>query len=196
MGCMESLRDNLYVGTEHFSGGFWTLVNSELKFTIHDDPSLRNNLTRLPMKICFFLIKVSEGAADSSSSPTSASWTSNNVAPAAAEEIMVAHHNKLMWRHIWFFKTKGNTGHWDPVVIMYCSSIYGIIYPECIYPGCFILCGIQHHLKASQAKVWHSILGLSTTPPLRPDLKKKVCKLKAMLSAISRFLHAHTRYNF
>ena len=36
------------------------------------------------------MIKVSEGAADSSSSSTAASWTSNKAAPATAEEIKVA----------------------------------------------------------------------------------------------------------
>jgi len=42
------------------------------------------------MNFLFFLIKVSEGAADSSSSSTAASWTFNGVAPATAEEIKVA----------------------------------------------------------------------------------------------------------
>ena len=73
MHCVDSLRDDLCAGTVHFSGGGLHLDASELKLTIHDDPSLRNNLTRLPMKICFFLIKVSEGAVESSSSSTAAS---------------------------------------------------------------------------------------------------------------------------
>jgi len=43
------------------------------------------------MKNHVFLIKVSEGAADSPSSSTAASFTSNYVAPKMKEEIMVAH---------------------------------------------------------------------------------------------------------
>jgi hypothetical protein len=86
------LRDDLYFGAERFSEGGLHLEASELEFTIHDDPSLRNNLTRPPMKNHFFLIKVSEEAADSSSSSTAASWTSNGVVSATNAEIMVAHH--------------------------------------------------------------------------------------------------------
>ena len=78
------------MGTDHLSEGGLHLEVSELKFTIHNHPSLRNNPSRSPMNFLFFLIKVSEGAADSSSSSTAASWTSNGVAPATAEEIKVA----------------------------------------------------------------------------------------------------------
>ena len=87
---VETLRGDLLLGTLHFSGEGLHLEVFELELTIHDDPSLKHYLSRSQMKTYLFLIKVSEGAADSTSSSTTASWTSNGVAPATPDEIKVA----------------------------------------------------------------------------------------------------------
>ena len=49
-GYFENLRDYFYFGAGLSSGKFWELLRSGLEFSIHDDPSLGNNLTRSPVK--------------------------------------------------------------------------------------------------------------------------------------------------
>jgi hypothetical protein len=47
------LREDLFVGTVHFSGGGLHLEVFEIELTIHDDPSLKKYISRSHTKIYF-----------------------------------------------------------------------------------------------------------------------------------------------
>ena len=127
---------------------------------------------------------------NSTSSSCAGSLTSNEVAPSIKEEILVAHSRQTNAASHLILKTKSNTG---ALVWMYCSYIYWIILnAEFIYPWSFFLLniqfnycrtksfsshqlrhGIQHHLKASQAKVWQSLMELIDQTASATLLKEK-----------------------
>ena len=108
--CVETLRDHLFVGTFHLSGGFWELVRSEFKFIVHDDHvkwemlfhGKRLNLNLLVLGIGRgggFIIYFLRRLLDVERCRSCNSWRDNC---GASQQINVAAHMIL--------KIKGNTG--------------------------------------------------------------------------------------
>ena len=89
-GCVESLREDLLMVTERFSGEFWCLVISGLWYWVHDAKTLRINEARPANKTHFCLFQVSLEVEILSPSSCTGSWSSNEVAPATTYEIRVA----------------------------------------------------------------------------------------------------------
>jgi hypothetical protein len=88
--CVETLREDLFLGTERFSGEFWCLVISGLWYWVHDAKTLRNYEARPANKTHFCLFQVSLEVEILSPSSCTGSWSSNEVAPATTDEIRVA----------------------------------------------------------------------------------------------------------
>ena len=162
------------------------------------------------------MIKVSEGAADSSSSFTSASWTSNGVAPATPEEIKVASYliisaafddfvpevNTTVPRKLTHFIEEVNDGTVSDASLKLAKDWLDTTgrCPHYINPVHAVLV-FKHNLflNMSETYNWRTKLTASNKDRTRLcasyDGKNKTSRLKDMLPTVARFILAQGPVN-